>query len=334
MKKLNIMIGDLFVLVFSLDDIDSYFQVKQLCELIIKLKKNKQDSKNSNNNLNIPILILGNKLDYLLENKIAARCVDLNETQQFASQFKCLYSEISCKNKIGLDSAFERFFTQATLPVEMIPSKHRRVSLNLDLTKPQFTKQSIQHQCSSPGGPNSSSANAGAEGRGSFKLGGKGSSFKRQNRSAQNNNNLTIANTSGNSNSFSNLSATPSFGNSREPSAHNGETASTITFASNTLNVEREGSFKMSAKKSFRKMTFRRQLTEAYGTVWLNARRPSIRAELKLLQVKTNGKDFFNQNNNSASNESRLQVFMNSFRKLFMCHNTADASRSYVNMRT
>jgi len=44
-------------------------------------------------------------------------------------------------------------------------------------------------------------------------------------------------------------------------------------------------------KKSFRKISFK---TEAFGTVWLNARRPSIKAELNLLKIKPNRNFIFN----------------------------------------
>jgi dexamethasone-induced Ras-related protein 1 len=100
MKKLNIMTGDIFVLVFSIDDVDSYVQVKQLCELIKDLKKTKQDK---NNSVSASILILGNKLDYLLENKITNRPFEPVELQQFALSNKAsYYYEVSCKNLHGL----------------------------------------------------------------------------------------------------------------------------------------------------------------------------------------------------------------------------------------
>ncbi len=44
-------------------------------------------------------------------------------------------------------------------------------------------------------------------------------------------------------------------------------------------------------KKSIRKISFK---TEAVGTVWLNARRPSIKAELNLLKIKPNRNFIFN----------------------------------------
>ena len=228
MKKLNIMTGDIFVLVFSIDDVDSYVQVRQLCELIRELKKTKQDSKNS---MNVPVLVLANKLDVMLENRQVTRGFDLTELQQqiVATNKSCVFYEVSCKSLIGLDSAFELFFQQANLPVEMTPARHRRVSLNLDLTKPQFVKHPEPIGMSARGG-----------GTGSAAVGGGGGQH---------------------------------------------------------LGVERRGS----GKKNFR-MTFRKQLSEACGAVWLNARRPSIRAELKLLQLKNTGNFIYHPHQNGMQN--------------------------------
>ena len=54
-------------------------------------------------------------------------------------------------------------------------------------------------------------------------------------------------------------------------------TTTTTTSTPTTLKLSQ------AARKSFRKVTFRRAAAaESWGAVWLNARRPSIRAELKL----------------------------------------------------
>jgi small GTP-binding protein len=255
MKKLNIMTGDIFVLVFSIDDVDSYVQVKQLCELIRELKKTKQDGKNS---MNVPVLVLANKLDNMLENRQLTRGFDTTELQQqiVVTNKSCVFYEVSCKSLIGLDSAFEIFFNQANLPVEMTPARHRRVSLNLDLTKPQFVK----HSANEP-----QATAVGARGTINRQVSGTGSG------------------------------------------ASGGD---------NLLGVERRGS----QKKSFRKMTFRKQLNEACGAVWLNARRPSIRAELKLLQLKNTGNFIYHPH------QSGMQNAMNGHGKGNLGHNGGSSS--------
>jgi small GTP-binding protein len=248
MKKLNIMTGDIFVLVFSIDDVDSYVQVKQLCELIKELKKTKQDGKNC---MNVPVLVLANKLDYMLENRAVQRGYDSTELQQqiVATNKSCVFYEVSCKSLIGLDIAFEMFFHQVNLAVEMTPSRHRRVNLNLDLTKPQFVHR--PHY-----------------------------------------------------NTQESAMTSPMAVNRINDATNHASSNSTGAGASNSggatlLGVERQGSGKSpAAKKSFRKMTFRKQLTEACGAVWLHARRPSIRAELKLLQFKNTGNFVYHPHQN------------------------------------
>lgn len=128
--KLNIMSGDIFILPFSLDDIDSYNQVKHLCQEIRDIKKTKHDKQI------YPILILGNKTDQITDGS-KNRCVDTSYIEQFASTVKsCIYGEVSCKTSKGLEDAFTKIFTLACMPNEMLPNKHRRVYLNFDLNKP------------------------------------------------------------------------------------------------------------------------------------------------------------------------------------------------------
>jgi small GTP-binding protein len=100
MKNLNIMLGDLFIVVFSIDDIDSYTQMKKICEQIIEIKKLKQNSK-----VNSPILVVGNKLDLLYDNRIKSRCFNSVDFEKFLSTFKStFYHETSCKNSIGTEN--------------------------------------------------------------------------------------------------------------------------------------------------------------------------------------------------------------------------------------
>jgi GTPase SAR1 family protein len=112
------ILGDLFVLVFNIDDLESYNQIKQLQDLILELKKTKQkDSKKK-----IPILILANKKDLMLQKRTAVRSNDSSENHHMnPSAFKSsLYFEISCKQSLGIENAFEKLFLQANLPIEMV----------------------------------------------------------------------------------------------------------------------------------------------------------------------------------------------------------------------
>lgn len=137
------MSGDLFVLPFSLDDIDSYNQVKHLCQEIRDIKKSKQDYRKTS----YPILILGNKLDCIAEQSAKTRCIDSSFIEQFASTVKsCTYSEASCKTSKGLEEAFQKIFTLATIPSEMLPNKHRRVYLNFDISKPSSSSSEMNDE--------------------------------------------------------------------------------------------------------------------------------------------------------------------------------------------
>ena len=126
--------------------------------------------------------------------------------------------------------------------------------------------------------------------------------------------------------------------NRRNESNNNGTTTTTTSTPTSGTNeggpkFPERGSFKLTAKKSFRKMTFRPKLTEACGTVWLNARRPSIRSELKMLNAKTaktSSNNFFYHhhqsvdqkilmNSNYQRNGSVGQIFVQKFRKFFAC---------------
>ena len=121
--KLNFK-GDLFVLVFNIDELDTCNQIKQLQDLILELKKTKQ--KNSKNK--VPIMILANKKDRLLERRNLNRDYFTTEMNNVSvSAFKpSLYFEISCKQSIGIENAFEKLFTLATLPFEMVTVTYSR----------------------------------------------------------------------------------------------------------------------------------------------------------------------------------------------------------------
>lgn len=217
--------GDLFVLVFSLTDMRSYIQVKQLCEEIRELKKAKNEKQCTSN-----ILIFGNKLDQVIENRVKnkgplqQRCVDSIDAQSFAATFKsCYYSEISCKTLWGITGGFMNLLENSSLPMEILPTKHRRLSLE------------------------------------------EMSSNKRRARTSKTRvGRVQIDSQSVNSSGDENTK--PKY--------------------SSKIGADGNNSF----KKSFKKMGFRRQLEEARGKVLLNSRRPSIRSEMKLLEIKSDKK--------------------------------------------
>lgn len=206
MKKLNIMIGDLFILLFSLDDLNSYQRMKQIAKQIIETK---QQTKSKSSKY-IPILILGNKLDYMTNNKITKKCVETSEVEKFLSSIKSsLYFEISCKETVGLENAFERFLHQWGLPIEMCPRKHIELDSSLDLMKQPFGRDDTKRSSKT-----------------------------------------------------------------MEPTQDD------------ECNFKRSGSFKQAARKSFRRIGLRKY-SEPCGAIMVNVRRPSIKTEMRMLELKT-----------------------------------------------
>ena len=166
-----------------------------------------------------------------------------------------------------------------------VPSKHRRVSFNLDLTKPLFRRGDYSSNEENFGDTRSNSCNS--------------TNFKRNSTRTQS---IKIKKQDSGI-LFENRSSTSNINEQIEQTGH-------------------RSSFKSYARKSFKKMTFRRHnLNEPCGTVWLNARRPSIRAELNLLKIKTNLKSHLPMKRKSTDDEKKLSnrrsnIFTNFF-KLF-----------------
>lgn len=137
-------------MVFSLDNVDSYTQVKQQLQLIVDLKKptaSKQENRRGSGGTggsgngctsSVPILVVGNKLDLLMENKVSSRCAELGDIQQMVASVAgprtAVYSEISARNSMGIETAFERLFALAALPLEMLPNRHRTVEMSTPVT--------------------------------------------------------------------------------------------------------------------------------------------------------------------------------------------------------
>ncbi|CAL9701368.1 unnamed protein product [Knipowitschia caucasica] len=122
MRRLSILTGDVFILVFSLDNRDSFQEVQRLKRQIYETKsclKNKIKE-----NIDIPLVICGNKGDRQFN-----REVQPEEIQQLvAGDAQCAYFEISAKRNENVDQMFQTLFTLAKLPNEMSPDLHRKVS--------------------------------------------------------------------------------------------------------------------------------------------------------------------------------------------------------------
>lgn len=113
----------MFILVFSLDNRDSFEEVQRLKRQILDTKsclKNK-----TKENVDVPLVICGNKGD-----RDFYREVEQREIEQLvgADPQRCAYFEISAKRNSRLDQMFHALFAMANLPREMSPDLHRRVS--------------------------------------------------------------------------------------------------------------------------------------------------------------------------------------------------------------
>ncbi|KAK3091409.1 hypothetical protein FSP39_019688 [Pinctada imbricata] len=119
MRRLSIITGDLFVLVYSIDNRESFEEVVRLCQQIRECKSQCLKGNGSN----IPIVLLGNKCD-----KEKSRTIDQTEAINLVEQNEnCRFIETSAKKNINIEESFIRLFEMGNLPVEMSPSLHRKV---------------------------------------------------------------------------------------------------------------------------------------------------------------------------------------------------------------
>ncbi|XP_077481377.1 dexamethasone-induced Ras-related protein 1-like [Stigmatopora argus] len=126
MRRLSILTGDVFILVFSLDNRDSFHEVQRLKRQIYETKSCLKSK--TKENLDVPLVICGNKGD-----RESARQVQRAEIEQLVGDgddgHKCAYFQISAKRNDNVDRMFRALFGLAKLPREMSPDLHRKLSL-------------------------------------------------------------------------------------------------------------------------------------------------------------------------------------------------------------
>ncbi|CAL8287299.1 unnamed protein product [Boreogadus saida] len=122
MRRLSILTGDVFILVFSLDNRESFLEVQRLKGQIHETKsclKNK-----TKDNADAPVVICGNKCDRDFYREVQEEEIE----HLVAGDEQCAYFEISAKRNTNVDQMFNALFTLAKLPNEMSPDRHRKVS--------------------------------------------------------------------------------------------------------------------------------------------------------------------------------------------------------------
>ncbi|KAI7810403.1 GTP-binding protein Rhes [Triplophysa rosa] len=120
-RRLSILTGDIFLLVFSLDDRSSFEEVRALHEEILSAKMALHRTKHK---LCVPTVICANKVDLPSEQHAVLRTEVLR-----AFGNGCALFETSAKDSVNLEQVFEGLARRGGLPLETGPSQHHKVSI-------------------------------------------------------------------------------------------------------------------------------------------------------------------------------------------------------------
>lgn len=119
-------VGDIFLLVFSLDERSSFEEVCALRTEILAAKSKLKRSSVPEHcaQMRVPLVVCANKVD-LPESE---RDISTAEVLKALGD-DCAYFETSAKDSTNLEEVFETLAKQGGLPAETGPSQHRKVSL-------------------------------------------------------------------------------------------------------------------------------------------------------------------------------------------------------------
>ncbi|XP_060905552.1 GTP-binding protein Rhes [Labrus mixtus] len=125
-RRLSILTGDIFLLVFSLDDRSSFEEVCDLRSEILaaKSKLAKSSVPGQCAQPEVPLVVCANKVDLLESERGISRAEVLKVLGD-----DCAYFETSAKDSTNLEKVFETLAKRGGLPTETGPSQHRKVSL-------------------------------------------------------------------------------------------------------------------------------------------------------------------------------------------------------------
>ncbi|KAL2086289.1 hypothetical protein ACEWY4_017348 [Coilia grayii] len=120
-RRLSILTGNIFLLVFSLDDRNSF---EEVCALRTEIVAAKTALLKSKERARVPTVVCANKAD-LAENEWAMSRDEIRDVLGDG----CAFFETSAKDNLNLEQVFEALAQRGGLPLETGPSQHRKVSI-------------------------------------------------------------------------------------------------------------------------------------------------------------------------------------------------------------
>ncbi|XP_052472622.1 GTP-binding protein Rhes-like [Carassius gibelio] len=120
-RRLSILTGDIFLLVFSLDDRSSFEEVRALHAEIVAAKAALHSSKQK---VCVPTVVCANKVDLPSDQRAVSRTEVVR-----ALGNSCALFETSAKDGVNMEQVFEALARRGGLPLETGPSQHRKVSI-------------------------------------------------------------------------------------------------------------------------------------------------------------------------------------------------------------
>ncbi|KAK6280693.1 dexamethasone-induced Ras-related protein 1-like [Coregonus clupeaformis] len=123
-RRLSILTGDIFLLVFTLDDRSSFEEVCALRAEILTAKTKLLKPTGPGQSARVPTVVCANKVDLSPAERKLSRAEVLRALGE-----DCAYFETSAKDRTNLEEVFEALAKRGGLPTETGPSQHRKVSI-------------------------------------------------------------------------------------------------------------------------------------------------------------------------------------------------------------
>ncbi|XP_077980800.1 GTP-binding protein Di-Ras2-like [Glandiceps talaboti] len=126
MRRLSISTAHAFLLVYSIDDKDSFDEVKQIYEQIREQKSNYQE---------IPLVVVGNKVDIDLQRQVEKCDVEDHIARE---NWHGAFIEVSAKKNANILDIFQKLLHQTNIPAarQLSPILRRRMSERSKTSKP------------------------------------------------------------------------------------------------------------------------------------------------------------------------------------------------------